>query len=249
MAVEAQPWVPFAARNRDVWYSRRKRVQVGEILRVISGNWRGHRLDAPSGTVARPTTDRVKESMFNLMGPNWTGELAVDLFAGSGALGIEALSRGAERAVFVDKSPRSIAAVRTNLERLHALSEASLVVADWQTGWRRAIEGRTEVGWVFVDPPYAKQLWVDVLSTIAESGVTVVHGIVCEHPRDVDLPEAVGSLQRIKERIYGDIVVTIYKDARYNQAPQTSGATESTTAASANHEWMDASPMTKRDAD
>lgn len=188
-------------------------------MRVISGNWKGHRLEAPPGTTARPTTDRVKESMFNLMGPNWNGELAVDLFAGSGALGIEALSRGADHAVFVDKSSRSMGAVRTNLERLQAMSEASLLVADWETGWRRAVEGRRQVGWVFVDPPYAKHLWNPVLRAIAENGVRIVYGIVCEHPKDVALPKEVGSLQWSKERVYGDIAVTIYTDVRATQTP------------------------------
>ncbi|KPV45359.1 16S rRNA (guanine(966)-N(2))-methyltransferase RsmD [Alicyclobacillus ferrooxydans] len=181
-------------------------------MRVISGIWKGRPLSAPPGTLARPTTDRVKESMFNLMGPNWGGEVAVDMFAGSGALGIEALSRGASHSVFIDKSSKSIDTVKANLTNLGAMTEATLIVADWATGWKRATAERSQVGWVFVDPPYAKQLWEPVLHTIAESGIVVQFGILCEHPKAFLLPDAVGRLVRAKERTYGDISVTIYRD-------------------------------------
>lgn len=186
----------------------------GANVRVIGGAKRGHRLDAPAGTLARPTTDRVKESMFNLMGPNWSGHVAIDLFAGSGALGIEALSRGATHAVFVDKSPKSMTTVRSNLTKLQLLGESTLLVADWQSGWKRISGSYDSVGWVFIDPPYAKGLWDSVLQTIADSPVVVVHGIVCEHPKDVVLPERVQSLCRLKDRAYGDIAVTLYMDER-----------------------------------
>jgi 16S rRNA (guanine966-N2)-methyltransferase len=183
-------------------------------MRVIGGMFKGHRLDAPPGMTARPTTDRVKESMFNLMGPMWTGKVAIDLFAGSGALGIEALSRGAERAVFVDQSRKSMGTVRQNLIRMNLLPQATLIVSDWCHGFARATADCKEVGWVFVDPPYAKRLWEDVLQTIAASEVIVGHGIICEHPKDTTLPDQVASLLKVKERSYGDITVTVYADER-----------------------------------
>lgn len=183
-------------------------------MRVIGGNWKGHRLEAPPGSLARPTTDRVKESMFNLMGPNRSDGVVVDLFAGSGALGIEALSRGASHAVFVDKSQRSMAAVRGNLTKIGCLNQSTLIIGAWQAGWERVAGEHVEVSFVFVDPPYAKGLWNAVLQTIAKSQVVVVGGIVCEHPKDVVLPDEVLTLYKKKERTYGDISVTIYADHR-----------------------------------
>ncbi|MCL6453012.1 MAG: 16S rRNA (guanine(966)-N(2))-methyltransferase RsmD [Alicyclobacillus sp.] len=187
-------------------------------MRVIAGEWRGLHLAGPVGREARPTTDRVKESMFNLMGPRWSGGGAVDLFAGSGALGIEALSRGSDWAVFVDQSPRSMRLVAENLRRCRGTDRAETVVADWRVGWQRALRAARDrsswIGWVFVDPPYARGLWPDVLAAIAQAELAAVHGVVCEHPRTVELPAEIGPLAQWKTRSYGDISLTLYHDAR-----------------------------------
>ncbi|WP_026974774.1 16S rRNA (guanine(966)-N(2))-methyltransferase RsmD [Alicyclobacillus contaminans] len=185
-------------------------------MRVIAGAWKGMPLHAPRGTAARPTTDRVKESMFNLLGPHWSGRTAVDLFAGSGALGLEALSRGAESAIFVDPNPLSVQAILANIRRCKAEAQTQVWRMDWQTAWARVCAEAVDVGWVFVDPPYAKQLWLPVLETVAKGTVPVLHGVVCEHPRTVSLPERVGPLERGKHRSYGDIAVSIYYDEREN---------------------------------
>ncbi|MCL6516437.1 16S rRNA (guanine(966)-N(2))-methyltransferase RsmD [Alicyclobacillus sp.] len=182
-------------------------------MRIIAGRWRGFRLTAPAGDVARPTTDRVKESLFNLMGWAWDGGIAVDLFAGSGALGLEALSRGADRAVLVDTHPRSIAAVRDNVRRLGAEPWCEVWRMDWAQAWTRLAERSWDAGWVFVDPPYRLGLWPRVLQAIAQSPVSIRHGVVCEHPAQVALPEAVGRLERFKARAYGDIAISLYRDA------------------------------------
>lgn len=186
-------------------------------MRVIAGAWKGLRLDAPAGTEARPTTDRVKESMFSLMGLQWEGSGVVDLFAGSGALGIEALSRGANTAVFIDKSPKSLAAVRANLARCKATFGAHVISGNWSTGWERACELLHEIGWVFVDPPYKLSLWEKVLERISASPKVIRFGVVCEHPKEVDLPLRVGTLVQSKNRAYGDIALTIYTDERVDE--------------------------------
>jgi 16S rRNA (guanine966-N2)-methyltransferase len=180
-------------------------------MRVISGEWKGLTLVAPKGQVARPTTDRVKESMFNLLGWNWTGGVAVDLFAGSGALGIEALSRGAESAIFADVHPASLAALRENLTRCKAGHRAKVYRADWEAAWNKICAAGLDVGWVFVDPPYSKNLWVPVLTSISRCSVHPRFGVVCEHPKDVLLPSQVGDLEVAKSKVYGDIAVTMYR--------------------------------------
>lgn len=195
-----------------------KRCGVDDV-RVIAGRWKGCRLMAPNGVVARPTTDRVKESMFNLLGLHWQGGVVLDLFAGSGALGIEAVSRGAEGAVFVDTDARSLAAIRDNLERC-GRSEASLsglaaICKVWRMDWRQAVskvaKEYAEIGWVFLDPPYGLNLWEPVMRHIAASGMTVVHGVVCEHPVRTELPQLVAGFGVWKQKHYGDISVTIYR--------------------------------------
>ena len=179
-------------------------------LRVISGLWKGTRLAAPVGDVARPTTDRVKESMFNLMGFHWTGGVAVDLFAGSGALGIEALSRGADRAILIDKSGKSMRAMLDNKQRLHNPDNLEVWRSDWRSAWERIVAGGTSVGWVFVDPPYALRLWDEVLFTIGARAGFIEFGVVCEHPKDVELPPSAGSLAISKSKTYGDICISLY---------------------------------------
>ncbi|MCL6632129.1 MAG: 16S rRNA (guanine(966)-N(2))-methyltransferase RsmD [Alicyclobacillus herbarius] len=176
-------------------------------MRIIAGQWRGLRLHSPPGTLARPTTDRVKESMFNLLGPFAGHEQVVDLFSGSGALGLEALSRGARHAVFVDKHPKSIATIRRNIAACAAEDRCTVWQMDWRAVWPR-LTG-TRIDWVFVDPPYAHRLWVPVLSAAAQFQPGV-DGLVCEHPKETELPAQVGPFCVWKTRAYGDIQVTIY---------------------------------------
>lgn len=180
-------------------------------LRVIAGQWKGLGLTAPNGEVARPTTDRVKESMFNLMGFAWRGDAVVDLFAGSGALGIEALSRGASYAVFADTSAASVHTVQENLRRCRVTADQAAVWrSDWKQAWAKVVASGNEVGWVFVDPPYKMNLWQEVLEELGSAKVPIVDGVVCEHPRGRVMPMHVGRLKQWKQKVYGDIGVTLY---------------------------------------
>ncbi|GEO25149.1 rRNA methyltransferase [Alicyclobacillus acidoterrestris] len=181
-------------------------------MRVIAGKWKGHSLQAPKGRDTRPTTDRVKESMFNLLPHQLEGDIVVDLFAGSGALGIEALSRGAKRAVFVDADRRAFNVVRENLVKLDALAQATV----WSLDWRRAVVKLSaevpDVDWVFLDPPYDKALWEPVTMALAEH-VQIRGGIVCETPKHHTLPLNMGGFVRVKYKVYGDIAVSVYQSS------------------------------------
>ncbi len=129
-------------------------------MRVISGTWKGRRLTAPSGRQVRPTTDRVKEAIFNILGPRVRDARVLDLCCGTGALGIEALSRGAAGAVFVDTSGLALSATEKNL--IHCGADPStynLVRADTQVFWTSEMSRTSASPWLFLcDPPYASQL-------------------------------------------------------------------------------------------
>ena len=121
-------------------------------MRVIAGQWGGRRLQAPSGESTRPTSDRVREALFSILAPRIEGARVLDLFAGSGALGIEALSRGAAAATFVDSAAAAIRAVRANLEALGI--EAEVVRADARRFLGGASAAARQYDLVFLDPPY-----------------------------------------------------------------------------------------------
>lgn len=149
--------------------------------------------------------------MFNLLGQQFSGRV-VDLFAGSGALGLEALSRGARSAVFIDKDAGSAAVIRENIARLAAEPGTTDVWRmDWRRAWQRIEAHAWDVEWVFVDPPYPLHLWEPVLQVLSQAQQTVPGGVVCEHPKTVRLPAAVGQLEQIKQRVYGDIAVSVYR--------------------------------------
>lgn len=179
-------------------------------MRVIAGLWRGHPLQSPPGDFARPTTDRVKESMFHLLGPSSPQDTVLDLFAGSGALGIEALSRGAPEAIFADVHPASLSVVRTNLARLRAEQSVQIWKSDWQKTLQRVLQEERKLSWIFVDPPYAKGLWLPILEWVASHPLHFAK-MILESPKQVQLPEQIGRIEMKKNRVYGDIAVTVYE--------------------------------------
>lgn len=188
-------------------------------MRVVAGRWKGHRLQSPVGAAIRPTTDRVKESMFNLLGPNYEADVVVDLFAGSGALGLEALSRGAGHCIFVDKHSESLRIARQNITLCHGAQAQSSV---WQSDWRQALEriaqgGMVQISDLFLDPPYAKSYWVPVIDYLTEQSIVVAGAIVCEHPTKEDLPQEIASYRLQKRRAYGDISLSIYRLTRRDE--------------------------------
>ena len=168
-------------------------------MRVVSGAARGRRLVAPAGTEVRPTGDRVREAVFNALGSLDVLHDArvVDLFAGSGALGIEALSRGAEHVTFVDSSRASLDAVRRNLAACGVEDRATVVRAE-ALGWLRS--QAEEFDLALLDPPYAFDAWPDLLDALRASV------LVIESDREID-PGA--GREVVRHRRYGSTVVSI----------------------------------------
>jgi 16S rRNA (guanine966-N2)-methyltransferase len=175
-------------------------------MRVIAGQWGGRRLQAPAGAATRPTSDRVREALFSILGDRVAGARVLDLFAGSGALGIEALSRGATEATFVDSSAAAVKAVQANLEALGA--EADVRRADARVFLRGASREGRHYDLVFLDPPYrlaarlGRELSEALPAVLAPGGLAI-----SESDRRSVLHL---DMTPTDERRYGDTVILIH---------------------------------------
>ena len=176
-------------------------------MRVITGIARGKKLITLEGTDVRPTTDMVKEAIFSIVQFEVAGAKVLDLFAGSGQLGIEALSRGASLAVFVDSSSDSVKVTRENLKST-GLAQNSRVVAMDSFAYLSGCKDEFDI--VFIDPPYSKdiinQILPKVVEKVNENGI-----IICEHDKKDQLPEEVGDFCRFRTYNYGRIALTTYR--------------------------------------
>lgn len=179
-------------------------------VRVISGSARGLKLNTPGDDRVRPTTDRVKESMFNIV-QDWVYDSQVlDLFAGSGALGIEALSRGASQAVFCDNSLDSIKIIKSNIEKARVADRSQIVSGDFKRCLRDMGAKNQSFDMIFVDPPYYKGLFEEVLDTIRACKILKKDGIVIvEHDAKRPIGQVEG-LEVYKEKKYGITMLTFY---------------------------------------
>lgn len=179
-------------------------------VRVISGSARGLKLNTPGDDRVRPTTDRVKESMFNIV-QDWVYDSQVlDLFAGSGALGIEALSRGASQAVFCDNSLDSIKIIKSNIEKARVVDRSQIVSGDFKRCLRDMEAKNQSFDMIFVDPPYYKGLFEEVLDTIRACKILKKDGIVIvEHDAKRPIGRVEG-LEVYKEKKYGITMLTFY---------------------------------------
>jgi 16S rRNA (guanine966-N2)-methyltransferase len=179
-------------------------------MRLTGGLDRGRRLIAPRGSQTRPTAAKVREAIFNILGPVPEGQV-LDLFAGTGALGLEALSRGAQSVVFVEREHAPLAALRRNIKELGFDGRATIVAADVRSGLRRLAASGAKFSWVFLDPPYAKEA-EGVLAELA--GTELLNAcsvVVLEHDRRHRPPESVGSLFLTDHRQYGDTELSFYR--------------------------------------
>lgn len=179
-------------------------------MRVITGSARGRRLKAPEGRDVRPTSDKVKEAVFSIVQFDIESSAALDLFSGSGQLGIEALSRGADSCVFVDSSRVSADITRENIAAAGFRDCASVMNADG-AGYLRMCRNTFDLA--FLDPPYGKGLIEEALPLLAghmsDRGV-----IVCEHEKGLVLPERTGGMFLHRVYRYGKTEVTVYRNEK-----------------------------------
>jgi len=179
-------------------------------MRLTGGLDRGRRLIAPRGARTRPTAAKVREAIFNILGPPPDGNV-LDLYAGTGALGIEALSRGASRAVFVEREHGALTALRRNLRELELDGRASVVGADVCSALRRLGAAGQRFCWVFVDPPYARETEGVLAELSGGDLLTACAVVVIEHDRRNEPPASVGDLFLTDRRQYGDTELSFYR--------------------------------------
>jgi 16S rRNA (guanine(966)-N(2))-methyltransferase RsmD len=183
-------------------------------MRVIGGKYRGRRLSAPAGLEVRPTSDRLRETLFNILAPRIEGSLFLDLCAGTGAVGIEALSRGALGAVFIDRSRRSAAAIEANLKTAGIKEGAVVKVRDAESALKRLAEDSMKFDIVFFDPPYSSDIYSRVMRLLGGLPILSDDAIVIVEHRAKSRPEPVYErLSLYREVKQGDSALAFYSGA------------------------------------
>lgn len=178
------------------------------MMRIITGSARGTKLEAPAGLATRPTAERVKQAVFSMLMENWEGRRVLDLFGGSGQMGLEALSRGAACAVLVDAAKESVSVMEKNAARTHLADRTKILRADALSYLRTCRE--LPFHYVFLDPPYAAGLLPDCLSLLLEQGLLAPGArVVCEAGNEADV---FGNDMALAARY------TIWKTNRYGAA-------------------------------
>ena len=183
-------------------------------MRVITGTARGHKLLTPEGLDTRPTTDKVKEAVCSALQFDFPGAKVLDLFAGSGQMGIEALSRGASGAVFIDADPRALACIKQNVKACGFAERSAVLRSDAVSYLQRTTE-RFDIA--FLDPPYRHDILPQILPLLAEkmqkNGI-----IVCEHEPECKLSERILYFDLQNQKKYGKIIISIYRNLSEDEA-------------------------------
>ncbi|AKL95523.1 RNA methyltransferase, RsmD family [Clostridium aceticum] len=181
-------------------------------MRVIAGEARGLRLFTPKDLQIRPTSDRVKESIFNIVQNYLYDSIVIDLFSGTGNLGIEALSRKAEKVYFVDKNQESIDIIKKNLQKTNLITKSEILQSDVISAINRLAGRNVQANIIFMDPPYKQGLAIAALEEIAKNKLLQPSGmIIVEHDKDEDMPEEIGSILQFRSKSYGNTSATFYK--------------------------------------
>ena len=184
-------------------------------MRVIGGQFRSRRLKGPGALRLRPTSDRLRETLFNVLGPTVEDCLFVDLYAGTGAIGIEALSRGARDVIFVEKHPATARLLRQNLEALGVAAHVELMVADAVPGLEKIAGRRLVADFVFLDPPYERaDEYERALEFLDSSHILMATSrVILEHSVKMELPERLERIERDRLIEQGDAALSFYRVA------------------------------------
>jgi len=182
-------------------------------MRVIAGKYKSRRLAAPAGEQTRPTSDRLRETLFNVVAPGVPGSVWLDLFAGTGAIGIEALSRGARMAYFVESSRRAARTIRENLATLEIEEGFEVIERDAPAALRMLEAQAVACDFCYLDPPYRRlDDYEQVLGYLSQSRLLGPESLViAEHDKHADLGEELGSLRRQRKLRQGDSVLSFYR--------------------------------------
>jgi 16S rRNA (guanine(966)-N(2))-methyltransferase RsmD len=186
-------------------------------MRIIAGTFRSRQLKSIKGLALRPTSDKLRETLFNVLGELVVDARFVDLFAGTGAVGIEALSRGSREAIFVEKHPPAVALIKKNLESLEIRKGARVLKSDALQALNEIAEApapeSARIGILFLDPPYADgEQYKNVLSFLGNASLLAENAVViAEHQSKLDLLESFGKLERVRVLRQGDAALTFYR--------------------------------------
>lgn len=180
-------------------------------MKIIAGNWKGIRLDVPPKEIARPTQQRVKKSLFDILGEFIQEREVLDLFCGSGSLGIEALSRGAHSVTFVEWNPSCVKLLKENLKRLPGRKEVFCLKENALKAIRKFFREKKRFDLVFLDPPYNKEVMTKCLREIGKCDILTPHAIlVIRHPKGALLPFQSGLLRLKRQKRYGETALSFY---------------------------------------
>jgi 16S rRNA (guanine(966)-N(2))-methyltransferase RsmD len=186
-------------------------------MRIIAGTFRSRQLNPLKGLTLRPTSDMLRETLFNILGPRVEGSRFLDLFAGTGAIGIEAISRGAALAVFVENHLATVRLIRQNLASLEITSEARVIAADAASAIARLKKDSAHpFDLIFLDPPYAGEIeYVTTLHALTKSSLLAAWTVViAEHHKKFTLPKSIGRLEQFRILVQGDVALSFFKVAQ-----------------------------------
>jgi 16S rRNA (guanine966-N2)-methyltransferase len=188
-------------------------------MRIISGKLRGRRIKGPDGMELRPTGDRLKESLFNIFGPGISGAAMLDVFGGTGAIGIEALSRGASEVVFIESAEAAARLILENLRLCEIGSGFRIIRQDVFAALRALARQGFKANIVFFDPPYDWKPYVDLLDIVFTRGLLVQSSrVVIEHHRKAVLPESGDGYRRSRVVRQGDHCLSFYEEVRIQES-------------------------------
>ncbi|KRL01385.1 16S rRNA (guanine(966)-N(2))-methyltransferase RsmD [Liquorilactobacillus capillatus] len=181
-------------------------------MRIIAGEYGGRRLRAVPGMKTRPTTDKVKESIFNMIGPFFEGGKALDLFAGSGGLSIEAVSRGVQQATLIDRQYLAIKTINDNISVTKEPQKFNVIKADAKRILAKLARQEQRFNYLFLDPPYKKQQIIEMINRLATLGLLEKGALlICETDQTAKLPTELEGFELFKRADYGITEITIYR--------------------------------------
>lgn len=186
-------------------------------MRIVAGKYGSRTIRSLRGLALRPTSDRLRETLFNILGPAVEGALFVDVYAGTGAVGIEALSRGADEVIFIEKHPAAVTLIRSNLAALEIRDGFEILAKDAVRGLEllasRRFGGAVLADFIFLDPPYGDQPeYEGALEFLDHSHLLARHGrVIVEHARRLTLPEHLTHLERVRLVEQGDTSLSFYR--------------------------------------
>lgn len=180
-------------------------------MRVIGGKLKGRKIKTCRGTLLRPTSQKIREAIFDIISPFLTGGLVLDLFAGTGSLGIEALSRGMGRAVFVENNPRIISVLKENIISCQLENRAEVIIFPVTKGLKILRSRKEKFDLIFLDPPYLSNLVGKTILEINKANILLKDSLVIvEHSSKEDIKSSYGNLIRFDQRQYGQTLVSFF---------------------------------------